>query len=81
MLIKQGDDDKVMEAGSNLNTIWAMMNSSSGSQPLYDSRCVMTVEGWCVESLPVSTDVAVTEHHARTPASMPPSPHHVLGGF
>lgn len=45
MLIKEGDEDKVMEAGSNWGTIWSVMNSGS-SHPLYDQRMVMVVDGW-----------------------------------
>lgn len=45
MLIQQGDEDKVMEAGANLGTIWSIMNSGS-SHALYDQRVQMVVEGW-----------------------------------
>jgi hypothetical protein len=48
LVVKQGEEDKVMEGGANLLTIWSMMNSSPTSTPLFDQRWGMTVEGWYV---------------------------------
>eukprot|EP00286_Rhodomonas_abbreviata_P019190 CAMPEP_0181292204 /NCGR_PEP_ID=MMETSP1101-20121128/2379_1 /TAXON_ID=46948 /ORGANISM="Rhodomonas abbreviata, Strain Caron Lab Isolate" /LENGTH=276 /DNA_ID=CAMNT_0023396653 /DNA_START=363 /DNA_END=1189 /DNA_ORIENTATION=+ len=50
-VVRQGEEDKVMEAGAAMLSIWGLMNSPTGNaaMPLYDQRLSMTVEGWAYE--------------------------------
>ena len=53
MVARQGDEEKVMEAGTGLLSIWGLMNptggvNSSGSA-LYEQKMSMTVDGWAYD--------------------------------
>ncbi|EKX47523.1 hypothetical protein GUITHDRAFT_106510 [Guillardia theta CCMP2712] len=51
MIIRQGEEDKVMEAGSSFMQIWSMINATStgGGPALYEQKSSMTVEGWAYD--------------------------------
>ena len=53
MVIRQGDEDKVMEAGTAFVSIWNQINPTGGvnasSNSLYEQRVSMTVDGWAYD--------------------------------
>ena len=51
MVIRTGEEDKVMEAGTGFVSIWHLMNQAGGvnSNALYEQRVSMTVDGWAYD--------------------------------
>ena len=53
MVARQGDEDKVMEAGTGMLSIWGLMNPTGGANAsgsaLYEQKMSMTVDGWAYD--------------------------------